>query len=32
MEMFNVSLGVAIIGGILTGLLALFVYNKVMGE
>lgn len=32
MELFNVSLGVAIVGGILTGLLALFVYNKVTGE
>lgn len=32
MELFNVSLGVAIVGGILTGLVALFVYNKVTGE
>jgi|GEM_PF-4329161 hypothetical protein len=32
MELFNVSPGVAIVGGILTGLVALFVYNKVTGE
>lgn len=28
----NVSPGVAIVGGILTGLLALFVYNAVTGD
>ncbi len=33
MELFsNVSPGVAIVGGIVTGLVALFVYSKVMGE
>ena len=32
MELFNVSPGVAIVGGILTGLVALFVYNKVTGD
>lgn len=33
MELFNnVSPGVAIVGGILTGLVVLFVYNKVTGE
>lgn len=32
MELFNVSPGVAIIGCILTGLVALFVYNKVTGD
>lgn len=32
MEMFNVSPGVAVVGGILTGLVALFIYNKVTGD
>lgn len=32
MELFNVSPGVAIIGGILTGLIALFISNKLTGE
>lgn len=32
MELFHVSPGVAIVGGILTGLVVLFVYNKVTGE
>ncbi len=32
MELFNVSPGVAIVGGILTGLVALFIYNKVTGD
>lgn len=32
MELFNVSPGVAIFGGILTGLVALFIYNAVTGE
>jgi len=32
MELFNVSPIVGIIGGIITGLVALFVYNKVTGE
>jgi len=32
MELFNVSPGIAIFGGIVTGLVALFVYNKFVGE
>ena len=32
MELFNVSLGVAIVGGIVTGLIALFISNKLTGE
>lgn len=32
MELFHVSPVMGIIGGILTGLVALFVYNKVTGE
>ncbi len=33
MELFsNVSPGVAIVGGIVTGFVVLFIYNKVMGE
>ncbi len=33
MELFNnVSPGVAIVGGLITGFVALFVYNKVTGE
>jgi len=32
MELFNVSPVMGIIGGIVTGLVALFVYNKFMGE
>lgn len=32
MEMFNVSPGVGIIGGIVTGLIALFISNKLTGE
>lgn len=32
MELFNVSPGIAVFGGIFTGLVALFVYNKFVGE
>lgn len=32
MELFNVSPGIAIVGGIITGLTALFLYNKLTGE
>lgn len=32
MELFNVSPGVAIVGGIVTGLTVLFLYNKFTGE
>lgn len=32
MELFNVSPGIAVVGGIVTGLVALFVYNKFIGE
>lgn len=32
MELFNVSPIVGIIGGTITGLVALFVYNKFVGE
>lgn len=32
MELFNVSPGVAIVGGTITGLVALFIYNNVTGE
>lgn len=32
MELFNVSPGIAVVGGIVTGLVALFVYNKFLGE
>lgn len=32
MELFNVSPGIAVFGGIVTGLVALFVYNKFVGE
>ncbi|EJP95783.1 hypothetical protein IC5_05614 [Bacillus cereus AND1407] len=32
MELFNVSPGIAVVGGIVTGLVALFVYNKFVGE
>lgn len=32
MELFNVSPGIAVVGGIVTGLVALFIYNKFTGE
>jgi len=32
MELFNISPIGAVIGGLFTGLVALFVYNKVTGE
>jgi len=32
MELFNVSPSIAVVGGIVTGLVALFVYNKFVGE
>ncbi|EOO08293.1 hypothetical protein IGA_06357 [Bacillus cereus HuA3-9] len=32
MELFNVSPGIAVVGGIVTGLVVLFIYNKVTGE
>lgn len=32
MELFNLSPGIAVVGGIVTGLVALFVYNKFVGE
>lgn len=32
MELFNVSPGVAVVGGLITGFVALFIYNKVTGE
>ncbi|SMD69400.1 hypothetical protein BACERE00176_00045 [Bacillus paranthracis] len=32
MELFNVSPVIAVVGGIVTGLVALFVYNKFVGE
>lgn len=32
MELFNVSPGIAVVGGIVTGLVALFIYNKFIGE
>jgi len=32
MELFNVSPGIAVVGGIVTGLVVLFVYNKFVGE
>lgn len=32
MELFNVSFGVVIVGGIVIGLIVLFLYNKFIGE
>ena len=32
MELFNVSPGIAVVGGLITGFVALFIYNKVTGE